>query len=429
MFRVTDFFICLSVFVCSATSLAYGADWPWYMGPDRTGISGEENLLTLFPAEGPKELWAVSVGAGYGGPSVRDGEVYVLDREDEKRDVLRCLDLDTGKEKWRYSYDAPGSTGHSGSRTAPTVDENNVYSVGLMGDLLCVSRTTHEAVWQHNLLKEYKIALPDWGISQAPFLYEDKIIVAPQAAQAFVVAYSRNTGDVLWEAPGEGALGYSSPRVVTLCGEDQVVMISASENRGIGRVLGYSVEDGSLLWSWDGWQCQIPIPWATPLPDDRLFITGGYKAGSVMIQVEKGEKGYSVRELWRLDMNSCGSQIHPPIFYKDHLYVGSNSNEKELGLMCVDLNGKVLWKTKDDRSLPQFERGGFMLAGKTMIALDGKKGTLHLVDPLPFGYKERSRAQVLDGSKMWAPLALSDGRLIVRSQDVMKCLDLRDTAH
>lgn len=425
MARTVYLFIFAAMLVFFSGPAAFAADWPWYMGPESDGVSVESDLLSIFPDDGPKELWTVEVGAGYGGPAVRDGEVYILDREEEVRDVLRCLDLDTGKEKWRHSYAAPGSTGHSGSRTTPTVDETHVYSVGLLGDFLCVDRKSHEVVWQRNLLKDYNVELPDWGVSQAPFLYKDRIIVAPQSPKAFVAAYDKSTGEVLWEAPGDGGLGYSSPRVVTLCGEDQVVMISASENKDAGRVLAYSVEDGSPLWSWDGWQCQIPIPWVTPLPEDRLFITGGYKAGSAMVQVEIAGDAYTVKELWTLDMHSCGSQIHPPLVYQDHLYVASNSNEKELGLMCVDYDGQVLWKTRDDRKLPKFERGGFILAGKMMIALDGKKGSLHLIDPLPFGYKERSQAQVLEGNRMWAPLALSDGRLIVRTQDHMKCLDLR----
>lgn len=400
-------------------------DWPRYMGLETTGVSAEDTLLNIFPKEGPAELWTVTVGDGYGGPAIRDGEVYLLDREEETRDVMRCLDLDTGKEKWRYSYDAPGSTGHSGSRTAPTIDEKYVYSVGLMGDLLCIDRNSHEVVWQRNLLKDYEVNLPDWGVSQAPYLYKDMIIVAPQSPKVFVAAYDKDTGEELWEAPGEGALGYSSPRVVTLCGQDQVVMISGSENKGLGRVMSYAVEDGTRLWTWDGWQCQIPIPWVTPIEGDRLFITGGYKAGSAMIQLEKNGNDFSVKELWSVDFTICASQIHPPLVYQNHLYVGSNSNEKELGFMCVDFDGKVLWTTKADRSLPSMERGSIIQAGKMMIGFDGKKGSLHLIDPLPFGYKERSQAQVLKGNRMWAPLALSDGRLIVRSQEEMKCLDLR----
>jgi len=409
---------------CSWT--AFASDWPQFQGPDRNGHSPETGLARTWPENGPKELWTVSVGPGYGGPAVRDGEVYFLDRVDEQQDILRCLDLNTGEEKWRYAYDAPGSTGHSGSRTTPTVDTDFVYTVGLMGDFLCVDRKSHQPVWRKNLLKDHGLEAPSWGVSQSPSLYKNWVIVAPQAPNAFVAAYDRRTGAPVWGSPGLGGVGYSTPVIISLCGVDQAVMISGSEDRGGGRVAGVSLEDGKILWSYDGWQCKIPIPYAFAVPGDRLFITGGYKAGSVMLQIQRNNGAFEARELYRLDMNTCGSQIHQPILYKDHLYVNSNSNEREDGMICLSLEGKVMWRTKDIKGLPTFERGNLLLADDMLIALDGKKGKLHLIDPMPEGYKERASAQVLSGSKMWSPMALSQGKLLVRSQSEMKCLDLRN---
>lgn len=406
-------------------SSVWASDWPQFQGPERNGSSPETGLLHMFPENGPKTLWTVSVGPGYGGPAIRDGEVYFLDRVEEKQDILRCLDLNTGEEKWRCAYDAPGSTGHSGSRTTPTIDADFVYSVGLMGDFLCVDRKTHQPVWHKNLLKDYGLGTPSWGVSQSPSLYKDWVIAAPQAPNAFVAAYDKKSGDVAWASPGLGGVGYSTPVIATLCGVAQAVMISASEDRGLSRVAGVSLEDGKVLWSYDGWQCKIPIPYATPIPNDRLFVTGGYKAGSVMLQLAKKEGGFEVSEVFKLDMNTCGSQIHQPLLYEDHLYVNSNSNEREDGMLCLTLDGKVLWRTTDLKGQPTFERGSLILADKMIIALDGKKGILYFIDPLPEGYKERCKAPVLRGSKMWSPLALSDGKLIVRSQSEMKCLDLR----
>jgi hypothetical protein len=34
-------------------------------------------------------------------------------------------------------------------------------------------------------------------------------------------------------------------------------------------------------------------------------------------------------------------------------------------------------------------------------------------------------AKLLAGKEIWAPIALSEGRLIIRDQTQMKCLDLR----
>ncbi|HPO13372.1 MAG TPA: PQQ-like beta-propeller repeat protein [Candidatus Hydrogenedentes bacterium] len=407
-------------------SVCSQADWPQFQGPNRDGISPETGLLRTWPEEGPKVLWSLPLGAGYGSPSVRDGEVYILDRVDDKQDVLRCLALDTGKELWNYAYDAPGDVSHNGSRTAPTVDERCVFSVGMVGDFVCVDRKTHQPVWKKNLLTEFQMKAPGWGVVQAPSLYQDLVIVAPMAQDAYVAAFKRDTGDLVWKTASLGPLGYSTPVVLKLAGVDQAVMIGACKKGGgnPGKVAGISLDKGEFLWTYDGFQCHIPIPYPTVLPDDRLFITGGYGAGSAMIQVKQENGKFTVKELFKTD--ACSSQIHQPIFYKDYLYVNSNSNEREDGMLCLSLDGQVKWKTRDTWSSTTFERGNLLLADGLIYNLDGKKGILHLVEPSPEGYKELAQAKIFSGKEIWAPMALSNGKLLLRNQEEMKCLDVKN---
>jgi hypothetical protein len=61
-----------------------------------------------------------------------------------------------------------------------------------------------------------------------------------------------------------------------------------------------------------------------------------------------------------------------------------------------------------------------------ILTLDGKKGVLYLVDPSPDGFKELAHAKVFGGTEIWAPLTLSEGKLILRNQEEMKCLDLKN---
>ncbi|MFA6239405.1 MAG: PQQ-binding-like beta-propeller repeat protein [Candidatus Hydrogenedentales bacterium] len=416
-----------TLLVAAIGMVASAEDWPQFQGPNHDGISAEKGLLRAWPEAGPRLVWTTPVGEGFGGPAVRDGEVYVLDRVESKRDILRCLALDSGNELWRYEYDAPGEVGHAGSRTPPTVDEKYVYTVGMMGHFLCIDRKTHQPVWQKNLLADYGSETPRWGFSQSPYLYKNLVIVAPQAKDAFVVAYERETGKEVWKSPGLGLVGYVTPVVTTLAGVDQVVMIGASNkgNTVKGSVAGLSLENGSVLWSYDGWQSFIPIPFPMPLPGDRLFVTSGYDAGSVMLQISKGAAGLEAKQVFALDAETCGAQIHQPILYKDHLYLNNNSNERMLGMTCLTLDGAVKWRTGDTEGLPIFDRGSLILADDMIISLDGKTGVLYLIEPSPDGFRELAHATVLDGDKMWAPLALSQGKLVVRSQDMMKCFDLK----
>lgn len=400
------------------------ADWVQMGGPNRDFIVSGAGIARTWPKAGPKVLWTVPLGAGYGSPAVRDGEVYVLDRIGDKQDSLRCFDLETGAELWNFAYDAPGSVSHDGSRTAPTVDESHVYSVGLTGHFHCVDRKTRQSVWSKDLLGEFNVELPRWGVSQAPLLLNDLVIVAPQAPDAFVAAFKKDTGDLVWKSAGQGEAGYSSPVFATLCGVPQLVMIGSSTRDGsvTGITAGISLDDGATLWTYDGWQCFIPIPYVTALPEDRLFITGGYKSGSAMIQLKKEGDAFAVSELWKSDV--CGSQIQQPLFHGGFLYVNSNSNEREDGLMCLALDGAMKWKTKDAWFSTTFERGPLMMADGLILNLDGKKGTLHLIDPSPEGYKEIASVKILGGREIWSPMALSSGKLLVRSQHEMKCLDL-----
>lgn len=405
---------------------AHAADWPQFQGPDRNGTSPESGLVHAWPETGPRVLWTFPLSEGFAGPAIRDGEVYLLDRVDDQQDVLRCFSLDTGQELWNFAYDAPGKVGHGGSRTTPTVTDAYVFTVGMLGHFYCVDRATHQPVWSKDLFAEFpQDGQPQWGYAQSPSVYNDLVVVAPQSVDGFVAAFRQSTGELVWKSETLGLVGYSTPLVTTLCGVDQAIMIGAcnKERTQGGWVAGLSMSDGQILWKYDGWKCWIPIPYPVNVPGDRLFLTGGYDAGSAMIHVSRDAGNWSIRELFTT--SACGSQIHQPLLYQEHLYVNSNSNERTDGMMCLSLDGNVLWNTADTVGLPDFERGNLLLADGMIVSLDGKTGVLYLINPSPDGFQKLAEAKVFEGNQMWSPMALSDGRLVLRSRTEMKCIDLR----
>src|SRR5678816_3350162 len=103
------------------------ADWPRLGGPDAIGVSPETGLSRNWPTNGPAVLWSAEVGEGFAGPAICQGEVFLLDRVPNQRDVLRCFDLGTGSELWTVAYEAPGSLPYNGSRNVPTVDNNYIF--------------------------------------------------------------------------------------------------------------------------------------------------------------------------------------------------------------------------------------------------------------------------------------------------------------
>ncbi len=415
----------IALLITSSVAYVCAADWPAYLGPRRDGTSTETGLLRSWPKEGPKVLWTAPVGIGYGGPVVAGGKVYLLDRDDAVGDTLRSLDFATGKELWRFTYGARGRFDHPGSRTTPAVDGDLVYTFGPLGDLYAISTTTHKPVWNKNAWKDFGGGeLPRWALTQNPLVYRNLVIVASQTPQTSVVAYDKLTGALKWKSPVlSGSAGYVSPSLVKVGGDDHLVMIMASGGFGRsargGSVNGLDPLTGAVLWTYGNWQCGIPVPHAVDAGEGRILITGGYNAGAAMIKVQKAAGGtFSVSELFK-NVN-FGAHTQPPILYKDHFYVPYTINERSDGLVCMTMAGQVKWKTGDE---PSFNKGGAVLADGLLLSLDGSK-TLYLISPDPSGFKPLASAELLEDGENWAPLALSDGKLLIRDQKQLKCVQV-----
>ena len=397
------------------------ADWPQFLGPGRSGISPDTaKLAKTWPASGPKVLWTVKVGPGFGGAAIVGNEVFLLDRENDQQDVLRCLDLADGKELWRFAYDAPGKVDHNGSRGSPAVDDKYVFTVGPFGDFHCVDRKTHKAVWRKNLVKDFAASQPTWAVAQSPLLCKDLVAVAPCGKDAGIVAIKKDSGEVAWQSDPCGGMQYVSAMPMKIDGVEQ---IAACGNTGkdATTVLSVDAATGKTLWKFDKWGCSTPIPSPMHVGDGKVFITGGYNAGSVMIQVRKKGAQWSVGELWRLGARECGSQIHNPLVWEGHLYIDNNENGKNLGMICLDMDGKVAWRSKN----PNCNLGGQIIADGMIYKVDGSKGMLFLIEPTPESFKVVAQAKLLDGGEIWAPLAISSGKLVLRDQAQMKCLDVK----
>ena len=435
--------ICATLILLIISTIIINAqDWPQYLGPNRNSTSTQKGILRSWPEKGPEVLWTADVGTGYGGPVVKDGKVYLLDRDDKVGDIMRCFDFSNGKELWRYSYDAPGSVMFPGSRSVPVVDGNYVYSCGHNGDLYCININTHKPVWNKNIWTDFGgDRLPIWAITQCPLIYGDLCIVASQAPDAGVVVYNKLTGNIAWKTPNLGNESYASPSVVKIDGKDHIVMVISSTNpighrelpQTPGKIVGLEPLTGKILWEYNDWVCHISVPSALDAGNNKVIVVGGYELGAVMIRVEKKADGsYGVTELFK--HNNFGDHTKPPILHNGYFYAQFSTNNRREGLACMNMDGEVMWKTM---RTPLFDKGSMILADGLMLATDGRQ-TLYLFEPDPSGFKPLASAELLGegGStgndpmaariggavQNWAPIALADGKLLIRDQSTMMCV-------
>ena len=161
--------------------------------------------------------------------------------------------------------------------------------------------------------------------------------------------------------------------------------------------------------------------------DGRIFITSGYEAGSMMIQVEKGASGFTAKKLYDLTSTQFNSEVHTPILSRTTCSPSAVEDAGPLHVHRPRRQGRLAEPGRV-RAIPAatrtFDLGGFLLADGMFFVVDGKSGMLRLIEANTTGYKELASAQVLSGEDVWGPLALSDRKLVLRDMNQLVCVQV-----
>ncbi len=416
--------------------------WPAFRGRYGDGVSYEEVALAdAWPEEGPKKLWSVEVGEGYAGAAVHRGRVYLLDYDegrdadgevvDERRgDVLRCLSLADGREIWRRWYHLPMVRYHGITRTVPAVSDRFVVTLGPMAHVLCVDAETGEAKWWMDLVEEYGTVVPEWYAGQCPrvddFRGKDVAVLAPGGDRdVLMIAVDCETGEILWRTPNPRNLHMTHASIARARLQDTLTYVCCTT----GGVVGVSARDGSLLWEFPDWTISpavVPTPVLTS--ENRILLSGGYRAGSLLLDILADERYDPVPvEVARLDVRTFGAEQQTPIFYDDCVYgvLTKNAGPRREQLTCLSPEGVMLWSSGPDRL---FELGPFLVADDKLLLMNDD-GVLTMARTSSTGYEELAQARVLDGHESWGPMAIAGGRLLVRDLTTLTCLDLRKESY
>jgi outer membrane protein assembly factor BamB len=391
-------------------------DWPQFRGPARDGTSKETSLLRKWPAEGPKVLWTVPVGQGYAGAAIVAGRVYHNDYNEKTNEwSVIARSLGDGKLIWQYKEARVIRPNHAITRTVPAADGRFVFSLDPKLGLHCLDAKTGKQLWSKNLVAEYKAMIPAWYNGQNPLLDGDRLVIATGGA-AILVAFDKATGKEIWRTPNPTniVVTHASVMPAVLGGVKQYLFAT------LNGPLGVSAADGKLLWEFPRRFNVAVSPSLLAVDGERVFMTASFDAGSVMVRVRREGAGFKVEPVWDMQHNEWNSEVHTPILFKGHMFA---VGKKKRGLFtCLTFDGKEVW-TSDGKAA--FELGSYLLADGMFFVLEGRTGMLRLIEANTTGYKELASAQVLSGPDVWSPMALSDGKLIVRDLTKMIALDVR----
>jgi outer membrane protein assembly factor BamB len=387
--------------------------WPQWRGPNRDGLAHDPKLLTKWPQGGLKRLWQADGGDGYSSFAVGGGRVFSMVVQPDEREAVVCWRADdTGKELWRYPYDPGRGYQYGGPRATPTLDGDRLYIVSSTGVLLCLRATDGKLLWDYDMPGRLGAPHPTWGFADSPLVEGGRVFVNPGGKGCALAAFDKNSGELAWKSQDDPA-GYSSPLAVTAGGVRQIIFFTGT------RLVGVAPEDGRLLWDFP-FENDVKVNAAMPLPFrarvggavcDYVFISTGYNKGCALVKLIRAGDGFQARLVY--DSNQFRCHFSSPVRRGNYAY-GFDETE----LVCMDLRtGEVRWRQRG------FHKGSLFRVDDLLLIL-GEQGHLALARADPESYQELARARPLR-NKCWTVPVLADGRLYLRDQAKVLCLDVR----
>lgn len=389
-------------------SSANEVGWTQFRGPNSNGISNETGLATSWPESGPEELWRVPIGAGFSGIVVSKSRGYTMDSQGEE-EFLLCFNTKSGQEIWRTSVGPifKNSFG-DGPRSTPAIDQDVVYALGSEGRLVAANAESGEAIWSVELKETFSFRPPEywWGFSVSPYIVEDLILLnVGGEGNKSLAALNKKTGETIWTAH-EDVAAYSTPTALEFNGRKQFVFVTGTN------VVSVSPE-GDVLWKypWGGSFIKVAMP--THIPPDKIFVSASYGIGAVLLRMKEEGPNTGIEEVWTSKV--MNNHFHSSVLLGEHLYGFDNGT-----LKCIEAEtGTETWGKR------RLGKGSLIYADGQLIVLS-EKGKLVLAEAKPDAYVEKANAQILQG-RTWTQPTLADGKLFVRHQSEMVCLNLRNT--
>jgi outer membrane protein assembly factor BamB len=346
-----------SVFAAERSSVA---TWPQWRGPTRDGqIPGGSTWPDKLGGDNLVQTWRVPLGPSYSGPIVSADRVFVTETFKEKEEIVRALDRETGKvlweQRWAGAMNVPFFAKSNGDwiRSTPAFDGDSLYVGGIRDVLVCLDTQTGAERWRVDFTKRYKSSLPAFGFVCSPLVSGDAVYVQ---AGSSCLKLNKTTGETIWRTltddGGMNGSAFSSPSLAQLGGTEQLLVQTRTTLAG--------VDPGSGAVQW---QQEVPafrgMNILTPLVYNDGVFTSSYGGKSFFYKPSRGEGQGKVETAWT---NKVEGYMSTPVIVGKHAYLHLRNQR----LTCIDLGtGQSTWTTT-----PFGKYMSFVANGDKILALD-----------------------------------------------------------
>jgi outer membrane protein assembly factor BamB len=387
------------------------ASWSQWGGPNQNFKAQAGDLATSWPEEGPRKLWSRSLGEGYSAILFEGDRLYTMYRPGDKEAIV-CLDAKTGETIWEYAYEFSSRKLHEsygrGPRSTPLIAGDRLFAIGVAGKMHALNKRDGKVLWTHELWGEgFGGNVRGHGYSSSPVAYNDTVIVPAGGENASLVAFDQESGDVRWSALSFKN-SHSSPRIVKVAGEQQLVVFMAEE------LIGVNPDNGELRWRYphaNQWGHNISMP--TIVGGDTIVLSS-VQAGARGLRLSHDGEAIKVEEIWSTRKIQF---YHASTVRSGDWVYGSTGTMATSFMTGVNIRtGEVAWR----------ERG---IARANCVAADGKlvildeDGMLYLASVTPEKLVIHSKTQLLN-RVAWTVPTIVGATMYVRDTRQIIAVDL-----
>lgn len=400
------------------TSSLRAENWPAWRGADGTGISRERELPVLWSAT-TNIRWKVALPEPCNStPIVWDDRVFLTQGlEAGKRRVLMALDRQTGRELWQREL--PCSVEETSHRqnppcsASPVTDGKHVF-VYFASAGVAAYDFDGKQLWHRPLGP----VLHKWGNGGSPVLYKDLLILFHgPGVPSTLMALKKSTGETVWKSDEVGINSpvfgsWSTPALVHAGQRDELIMPLPGDGIGQpGRFQAYDPTSGKILWRCDGLGNEV---YAMPIvASGGELIVGISGHNGPTFAVRPGGSGDVTQShrVWHSAMQ-IPQRIGSGIIHDGLLFIADANGFAEC---LVAQTGESVWKERLGGDL----WGSMLLAGDRLYVSNLEGDTFVLRATKKFEVLAKNSI----GEPTYAPLAPSNGQLLLRTHQHLYCID------
>jgi len=423
-----------------------GVDWPQFRGIAAGGVAEGYSLPTTWNAkDGTNVVWKTPIpGLGLSSPIVWGDEIFLSTSISGKTDAnlkvglygdiapvqddtvhewrVYALDKKTGKEKWqRTAYKgvpkikrhtknshANSTLATDGERIIAFFGSEGLYAYDLKGTEL----------WKKDLgvldAGFYMVPEAQWETGSSPVLHDGMVIVQADVQKgSFLAMFDAKDGREVWRVTRTDVPTWSTPTIHVVNGQTQILV------NGMRHVGAYDFKTGKEIWKLSGGG-DIPVP--TPVVSEGLvYITNAHGPQSPVYAIKDTATGdVSLKDpatsndavVWSAPRS--GGYMCTPLVYRGLVYI-------------VRYNGvlNVFDAKSGEKKFEARLAGATSAFTSSPVANDGKV-FIASEDGQVFVLAAGPKYEVLAMNEMSTPVlatpAISDGRLLLRTQDQMMAI-------